>query len=67
MNSSKRTRTAPSPYPRILFHGLRCGQALAALVVAGIMGYFIWNLIHEDFVAPKTFWTVRVSLLKPLG
>lgn len=41
----------PSPYPRFLFHGLRSAQLIAAIVVSGIMAYFIhylrtcWNCI----------------------
>jgi hypothetical protein len=53
-----KTKTAPTPYPRIIFHIIRFSQAIAALVVSSIMFYFIWNLVHEEFEAPKTFWTV---------
>jgi len=32
------------------------------------MFYFIWNLVHEDFEAPKTFWTLlAASLLTIIG
>jgi hypothetical protein len=54
----RRTRTAPSPYPRVAFHGIRCAQLLASLVVMAVMWYFLWNLIHEHFETPRTFWTV---------
>jgi len=66
MGGFARTKTAPTPYPRILFHLIRCSQAVAALVVSGIMFYFIWNLIHEDFEAPKTFWTLLAASLLTL-
>jgi hypothetical protein len=59
-----RTRTAPSPYPRLIFHGLRIGQALASLVVGGIMFYFIHNLRHESYDPPKTFWVVSDCIAK---
>jgi hypothetical protein len=34
----------PSPYPRFLFHALRSAQLVAAIVVSGIMAYFIYYL-----------------------
>jgi hypothetical protein len=34
----------PSPYPRFLFHALRSAQLAAALIVSGIMAYFIYYL-----------------------
>jgi len=68
MASFAKTKVAPTPYPRIFFHGIRCAQALASVVVMSIMFYFIWNLIHEGFSAPKTFWTLlAASLLTFLG
>jgi len=60
MNFAK-TRTAPTPYPRVLFHGIRIAQALASMVVMSIMYYFIWNLMHENFYAPKTFWVLLAA------
>ena len=42
----------PSPYPRIPFHALRAAQLLGALVVSGIMAYFIDHLsmlIHSTY------------------
>jgi len=59
----RRTRTAPSPYPRLAFHGIRCAQLLASLVVMAVMWYFLWNLIHEDFETPRTFWTLLAASL----
>jgi len=58
-----KTKTAPTPYPRIIFHLIRFSQAVAALVVSSIMFYFIWNLVHEEFEAPKTFWTLLAASL----
>jgi len=64
MPSTKtRTRTAPTPYPRIIFHAIRIGQALASMVVMAVMFYFIWNLVHEDFDPPRTFWTLLAAAL----
>ena len=34
----------PSPYPRFLFHGLRSAQLISAIIVSGIMAYFIHYL-----------------------
>jgi hypothetical protein len=34
----------PSPYPRFLFHGLRSAQLIAAIIVSGIIAYFIHYL-----------------------
>lgn len=34
----------PSPYPRYLFHALRSAQLAAAIIVSGIMAYFIYYL-----------------------
>jgi hypothetical protein len=56
----RRTKTAPSPYPFLPFHGLRIAQATASMVVAAVMFYFIWNLVHEHYQPPKTFWTVSI-------
>jgi hypothetical protein len=57
----RRTRTAPSPYPALAFHGIRLAQLLASLVVSAGMWYFLWNLIHEDFETPRTFWTLLAA------
>jgi len=62
----KRAKTAPSPYPKLAFHGIRIGQALASLVVSAIMFYFIWHLKDEDYAAPKTFWTLLAASLLTL-
>jgi hypothetical protein len=50
----------PSPYPRFLFHALRSAQLVAAIIVSGIMTYFIYYLralptsIPESDVAADT-------------
>ncbi|KAF2669773.1 hypothetical protein BT63DRAFT_371566 [Microthyrium microscopicum] len=58
-----RARTAPTPYPRLAFHAIRCAQALSSLVVMAVMFYFIWNLVHEDFDPPRTFWILLAASL----
>jgi hypothetical protein len=63
MANFRRTKTAPTPYPRLIFHLTRCFQALAALVVSSVMFFFIWNLVHEHFEPPKTFWTLLAASL----
>lgn len=57
----RRAKTAPSHYPRILFHGLRTAQLLASLIVGGIMCYFIYHLTHDKttYQTPWTFKWVR--------
>lgn len=56
-------RTAPSQYPRIPFHALRCGQLISSLVVGAIMSYFIWHLTHDHWNTPWTFiWLTSASL-----
>lgn len=45
----------PSPYPRFLFHGLRCAQLVSSITVSGIMAYFMYYLRLEHFSIPWTF------------
>lgn len=47
MNTNARRRgakVAPSYYPRIAFHGLRCAQLISATIVGGVMAYFMYYL-----------------------
>jgi len=67
MFGSQRSRTAPTPYPRLVFHGIRLGQTLASLVVMSVMYFFIWNLVHEDYEPPRTFWTLLAASLCTLA
>ncbi|KAF2396960.1 hypothetical protein EJ06DRAFT_499539 [Trichodelitschia bisporula] len=61
---SKKTKVAPSSYPRLPFHALRTAQLLSALVVGGIMSFFIWHLTHDHWPTPWTFIVLMsVSLL----
>ncbi|KAK5680092.1 hypothetical protein LTS10_008042 [Elasticomyces elasticus] len=56
-------KTAPSHYPRVVFHGLRTAQLLASLIVGGIMSFFIWHLTHDHWSTPWTFiWLTAASL-----
>jgi len=34
---------------------------MGSIVVSGTMFYFIWNLMHEDFVVPRTLWTLQAA------
>lgn len=54
-----RAKTAPSHYPRVVFHTVRFFQLLSSLVVGGIMCFFIWHLTHDDWATPWTFIWVR--------
>ncbi|RMY98152.1 hypothetical protein D0860_08558 [Hortaea werneckii] len=56
-------KTAPSHYPRLPFHAIRCVQLLSSIVVGGIMCYFIWHLTHDHWATPWTFiWLTAASL-----
>ena len=55
----RRAKTAPSHYPRVLFHGLRTGQLVSSLIVGGIMSYFMYHLQHDRWKLPWTFIFVR--------
>ena len=52
-------KTAPSQYPKLLFHGVRCFQLLASVIVGGITAYFVWHLTNDDQKVPWTFIWVR--------
>ena len=55
----RRAKTAPSHYPRVLFHGIRAMQLISSLVVGGIMSYFMYQLTHDNWTTPWTFIWVR--------
>ena len=57
----RRAKTAPSHYPRVVFHGLRTAQLVASLIVGGIMSFFIWHLTHDKWSTPWTFIWVRLK------
>ncbi|RDW71532.1 hypothetical protein BP6252_08095 [Coleophoma cylindrospora] len=44
-----------SEYPRLLFHGLRSVQLMAAMAVFGIMAYFMYDLHSEHYPIPGIF------------
>ncbi|KAK3111975.1 hypothetical protein LTR53_012226 [Teratosphaeriaceae sp. CCFEE 6253] len=59
----RKAKTAPSHYPRLVFHGLRTFQLLASVIVGGIMSFFIWHLTHDHWSTPWTFlWLTAASL-----
>lgn len=59
----RRSKVAPSHYPRVPFHGLRCCQLVSSLIVGGIMSYFIWHLVNDNWATPWTFiWLASASL-----
>ncbi|MCJ1404472.1 hypothetical protein MMC11_007698 [Xylographa trunciseda] len=45
----------PSPYPSLVFHGLRIGQVLSSIIVTSILGFFIHHLSIELYYVPWTF------------
>ncbi|KAF2172232.1 hypothetical protein M409DRAFT_62988 [Zasmidium cellare ATCC 36951] len=59
----RRAKTAPSHYPKLMFHAVRFFQLLSSCVVGGIMCYFIWHLTHDHWSTPWTFiWLTAASL-----
>lgn len=50
-----KTKVAPSKYPKLPFHGLRCAQLVSSIIVGAIMLYFIWHLNHDHWKTPWTF------------
>ncbi|EMC99562.1 hypothetical protein BAUCODRAFT_63557 [Baudoinia panamericana UAMH 10762] len=59
----RKAKTAPSHYPRILFHSVRFFQLISSVVVGAIMSYFIWHLTHDHWSTPWTFiWLASASL-----
>jgi len=55
----RKAKTAPSSYPRLLFHGIRTAQLVSSLIVGAIMAFFIWHLTHDHWSTPWTFIWVR--------
>lgn len=51
----RRAKTAPSQYPRIPFHALRCVQLISSIVVGAIMSFFMYHLSHDHWNTPWTF------------
>ena len=47
-----------SPYPVLLFHGLRIAQGVAAAIVLGIMSFTVHFLIADGYPVPWTFLIV---------
>ncbi|KAL9002939.1 MAG: hypothetical protein Q9188_004158 [Gyalolechia gomerana] len=45
----------PSPYNPLPFHLLRLGQLISALIVSGVVSYFVHFLLLEHYKLPWTF------------
>ncbi|MCJ1316288.1 hypothetical protein MMC15_001609 [Xylographa vitiligo] len=45
----------PSPYPSLVFHGIRVGQVLSSIIVTSVLGFFIHHLSIELYYVPWTF------------
>ena len=58
-----RAKTAPSHYPRLLFHLIRTFQLVSSLIVGAIMCFFVWHLTHDHWNTPWTFIWVRDAYL----
>lgn len=60
----------PSPYNRIAFHALRAAQLLGAMVVSGVMAYFIDHLKRDISASGSHFsvpWTFILLLSTSLA
>ena len=53
----------PSPYPSLVFHGIRVGQVLSSIIVTSVLGFFIHHLSIELYYVPWTFILVRAPSL----
>ena len=47
-------------YPKGVFYLIRVCQLLAAIIVAGEMFYFIWQLEHGSYRVPWMFFFVSI-------
>ncbi|ORY17432.1 hypothetical protein BCR34DRAFT_37955 [Clohesyomyces aquaticus] len=64
----RKDRVKPTHYPFLPFHILRSAQLVSALVVAGVMGYFLSELHRDHYRYPWTFLLLlTVSLLTILA
>jgi len=60
----RKDRVKPTQYPFLPFHALRSAQLASAIIVSGIMSYFISQLRHDHYRLPWTFiLLLTVSLL----
>ncbi|KAL8941511.1 MAG: hypothetical protein Q9216_002193 [Gyalolechia sp. 2 TL-2023] len=53
--AASRTIRNPSPYIPLPFHLLRLGQLISALIVTGVVSYFVHFLLLEHYQLPWTF------------
>ena len=53
-------KNQPTAYPKGVFYLIRVCQLLAAMIVAGEMFYFIWQLKHGSYRFPCMFFFVSI-------
>jgi len=53
-------KNQPTAYPKGAFYLIRFCQLLAAMIVAGEMFYFIWQLKHGGYRVPWMFFFVSI-------
>lgn len=58
-------RARASPYPPLAFHLIRSCLLVCALIVSGILSFFVYHLEHDNFKLPWTFLVVGVSQSAP--
>ncbi|CAE7212775.1 hypothetical protein P3342_012435 [Pyrenophora teres f. teres] len=68
MATPHRNRVKPTAYPSLPFHSIRTCQLLSAIVVSGILFYFLRELAHGEYHLPWTFiLLMTVSILTMLS
>ena len=65
MGRQDRVKANPSPYPALVFHGLRTAQVISALVVTCVIAYFMRELKDAGYGMPWTFILVRLPHFSP--
>jgi len=46
---------APSPYPFLLFHGIRVAQLVSSVIVMSFLAFFVHYLVADAYYVPWTF------------
>ncbi|RMZ82065.1 hypothetical protein DV737_g2201, partial [Chaetothyriales sp. CBS 132003] len=55
------TGSTPSPYPPVSFHSIRALSFISSIIVSGIVGWFWYQLRHDDFKIPWTFLLILAA------
>ncbi|RMZ86915.1 hypothetical protein DV736_g5861, partial [Chaetothyriales sp. CBS 134916] len=55
------TGSKPSPYPLVPFYSIRALSLISSVIVSGIIGWFWYQLRHDDFKIPWTFLLILAA------